>query len=51
LENNVYLYDMAGTMIKDRSYEGKTKVRVTTIGSSLLITTVVDNYIIQYFEN
>ncbi len=51
LENNVYLYDMAGTMLTDRSYEGKTKVRVTSIGSSLLITTVVDNYIIQYFEN
>ncbi len=51
LENNVYLYDMAGTMLIDHAYEGKTKVRITSIGSSLLITTVVDNYIIQYFEN
>lgn len=51
LENNVYLYDMAGTMLTDRAYEGKTKVRITSIGNGLLITTVVDNYIIQYFEN
>lgn len=51
LENNVYLYNMAGTKLIDRSLEGKTKVNVSSPGKGLLITTVVDNYVIQYFEN
>ena len=51
LENNVYLYNMAGTKLTDRSLEGKTKVNVSSNGNGLLITTVVDNYVIQYFEN
>ncbi|PHR26066.1 MAG: hypothetical protein COA38_15760 [Fluviicola sp.] len=51
LENNVYLYNMAGTKLIDRSLEGKTKVNVSVTGKGLMITTVVDNYVIQYFEN
>ncbi len=51
LENNVYLYNMAGTKLIDQSLEGKTKVSVSTTSAGLRITTVVDNYVIQYFEN
>lgn len=51
LENNVYLYNMAGTKLIDRSLEGKTKVSVSATGKGIMITTVVDNYVIQYFEN
>lgn len=51
LENNVYLYNMAGTKLIDRTLEGKTKVSVSSNGQGLTITTVVDNYVIQYFEN
>lgn len=51
LENNVYLYNMAGTRLIDRTLEGKTKVSVSSDGKGLMITTVVDNYVIQYFEN
>lgn len=51
LENNVYLYNMAGTKLTDRSLEGKTKVNVSSNGNGFIITTVVDNYVIQYFEN
>ncbi len=50
LENNVYLYNMAGTKLSERSLEGKTKVSVSKSGKSLLVTTVIDNYVIQYFE-
>lgn len=51
LENNVYLYNMNGTKLTDRSLEGKTKVNVSSTSNSLIITTVVDDYVIQYFEN
>ena len=51
LENNVYLYDIAGTELIENSLEGKTQVHVSTFGEGFMITTVVDNYIIQYFEN
>lgn len=51
LENNVYLYNMAGTKLIDRTLEGKTKVSVYSNGKGITITTVVDNYVIQYYEN
>ncbi len=51
LENNVYLYNTAGSQLYNRSFEGKTKVNVSATGNGLMITTVVDNYVIQYFEN
>lgn len=51
LENNVYLYNMTGNQLLNRSLEGKTKVNVSSMGNGLMITTVVDNYVIQYFEN
>lgn len=51
LENNVYLYNITGAKLTERSLEGKTKVSVSATGQGLMITTVVDNYVIQYFEN
>jgi stage III sporulation protein SpoIIIAA len=51
LENNVYLYDIAGTELTENSLEGKTRVHVSAYGEGFIVTTVVDSYIIQYFEN
>lgn len=51
LENNVYLYNVAGTELTESSLEGKTRVHVSAYGEGFIVTTVVDNYIIQYFEN
>jgi hypothetical protein len=51
LENNVYLYDIAGTELTENSLEGKTRVHVSAYGEGYIVTTVVDSYIIQYFEN
>ncbi|MFK7784883.1 MAG: hypothetical protein AB8B56_07200 [Crocinitomicaceae bacterium] len=51
LENNVYLYNVTGTELTENSLEGKTRVHVSAFGEGFTVTTVVDNYIIQYFEN
>jgi len=51
LENNVYLYNIAGTELTENSLEGKTRVHVSSNGEGYTVTTVVDNYVIQYFEN
>lgn len=51
LENNVYLYTLSGEPILDRSLEGKGKVLVKSNGSGLQITTIVDQFLVQYLEN
>lgn len=51
LENNVYLYNIAGTELTENSLEGKTSVHVSSFREGYMVTTVVDNYVIQYFEN
>lgn len=51
LENNVYLYTLSGEPILDRSLEGKSKVSVKSNGSGLQITTIVDQFLVQYLEN
>lgn len=50
LENNVYLYALDGSMIKHAPMEGQTKVHITSLGSQTMVTTVVDQFVVQYFE-
>ncbi len=50
LENNVYLYGLDGERVTLKPIEGQTKVLVKSTGSTRVITTVVDQYIVQYFE-
>ena len=50
LENNVYLYGLDGERLTLKPIEGQTKVQVSSEGSSRIVTTVVDQYIVQYFE-
>ena len=51
LENNVYLYHSDGNPFKSKQIEGEKKVELRSNGQDLMITTIVDKYLIQYYEN
>ena len=51
LENNVYFYTTEGKRIIQKPIEGQTKVAISLIGNEHIITTVMDQFIVQYFEN
>jgi hypothetical protein len=48
LENNVYLYKLNGEKLLDQSFEGMKKSMLNWADGSLILTTIVDNYLIQY---
>jgi hypothetical protein len=48
LENNVYLYQLTGDKYTERRIEGSTKCELHNVGVSLRLTTIVDDYLIQY---
>jgi hypothetical protein len=48
LENNVYLYELDGEKIFDRSFEGSKKCMLNWNENALTLTTIVDNFLIQY---
>jgi hypothetical protein len=50
LENNVYLYGTDGQQIVKKSLEGQSKIRVHS-SNQMRITTIVDQFVIQYFEH
>jgi len=51
LENNVYLYGTDGTQLGSKALEGQTRVHLQTVNNSKCITTVVDQFVIQYIED
>ncbi len=51
LENNVYLYALDGVRLKHEPMEGQTKVVLSSEANTTIVTTVVDQFIVQYFEN
>lgn len=51
LENNVYLYGTDGSQLSSKALEGQTKVHLQSVGNSKCITTVVDQFVIQYIED
>lgn len=51
LENNVYLYGTDGSQLSTKALEGQTRVHLQTVGNSKCITTVVDQFVIQYIED
>lgn len=51
LENNVYLYNSDGELITKKGFEGQKKVDVLAKKGTVRITTIVDQFVIQYFEN
>jgi len=48
LENNVYLYRLVGDKYTERRIEGSTKCLLHNVGVNLRLTTIVDDYLIQY---
>jgi hypothetical protein len=48
LENNVYLYRLTGDKYTERRIEGSTKCLLHNVGVNLRLTTIVDDYLIQY---
>lgn len=51
LENNVYFYTTEGKRIIQKPLEGQTKVTLSALDNEYIITTVMDQFIVQYFEN
>lgn len=51
LENNVYLYELDGGKVTDRSFEGSKKCMLNKAGNTLIITSIVDNFIVQHRVN
>lgn len=50
MENNVYLYSLDGARIKHEPMEGQTKVFLSSEAEGTIVTTVVDQFVVQYFE-
>ncbi|HIP32376.1 MAG TPA: hypothetical protein EYG86_06420 [Crocinitomicaceae bacterium] len=50
LENNVYLYHANGELLIKKSLEGQRKVQLENSAGSIQVTTIVDQFIIQYFN-
>jgi hypothetical protein len=48
IENNVYLYELDGGKVVDRSFEGGKKCMLSRSQDELILTTIVDRYIVQY---
>jgi hypothetical protein len=48
LENNVYLYRLTGDKYTERRIEGSKKCLLHNVGVNLRLTTIVDDYLIQY---
>lgn len=52
IENNVYLYKQNGERLLNKELEGSIQVQVDELTSGkLLISTVIDQFIVQYIEN
>ncbi len=50
LENNVYLYNLNGEKIQKRPIEGQKKVITKKLSTGILVSTIMDQFITQYFE-
>lgn len=51
LENNIYMYNTTGKKVSNASLEGAKKSSINTINQQSTLSTIVDNYIIQYILN
>lgn len=51
LSNNVFIYSTSGNLVNKLPIEGKSQVSLNWLNSSeVLITSIVDGYLVQYFE-
>lgn len=51
VENNIYLYELDGSNILNKPLEGSKKSMINLSDNVLTLTTIVDNYLIQYKIN
>jgi hypothetical protein len=51
LENNVYLYELDGGKLTEKSFEGSKKCMLNTSDNTLIITSIVDKFIVQHRVN
>lgn len=51
LENNVYLYELNGRKIPQTKLEGSKKCVLSSQGNHLILTSIIENYIVQYEIN
>lgn len=51
LENNIYLYSSKGNQLFGKSFEGKTKVALDELKGKLIVTSIVDEFLVQYILN
>jgi hypothetical protein len=51
LENNVYLYDLNGRKLPQSKLEGSKKCVLSSQGNHLILTSIIENYIVQYEIN
>jgi len=51
IENNVYLYRTTGEKINNSTFEGQTKVTISSSDDKTIVTTIVDQFIVQYYIN
>tara|TARA_R110002072_G_scaffold282761_3_gene445945 strand:- start:10782 stop:12932 length:2151 start_codon:yes stop_codon:yes gene_type:complete len=50
LENNVYLYSSSGEKIIAKPLEGQVKIQLMNFNNGLQVTTILDQFIVQYFD-
>jgi hypothetical protein len=50
IENNVFLLDANAKVLIERSFEGKTKVKLSLENGKINITSLIENYIVQYYD-
>ncbi len=48
LENNVYLYNLKGELLTDKALEGSRKILLTKSTNSIVKSTIVGQFIVQY---
>lgn len=48
INNNIYLYDNDNQLINNEQFEGQNQAKISWKKSDLIITTIIDDYIIQY---
>lgn len=50
IENDIYIFDFNGKQIIEKSFEGKNKVKLNFDNGKLNITSLIQNYIVQYYD-
>lgn len=51
LENNVYLHDLDGRKLLEKGFEGSKKCMLNLSDNALILTTIIDNSLVQYRIN